>query len=150
VVEAIMKTAFVAVTIFLALAGLFVTFMLLAAQSANATDPTYLRCTYAAGTLLTNSGRFVIIGVDPDHHLIRFDEHGEVLNDTTTYRLTEMNDTTVKGSSDKNGEETQLEIDRLSGRAILYVDVTSITNRSRGERRWSSLSLNCQRTKPVM
>jgi hypothetical protein len=123
--------------------------MFVAVHSVNAADPTYLRCTYTE-TMAADPGRFMIISIDPDHHLIRFDEHGEVLNDTTTYRLTEMNDTTVKGSSDKNGEETQLEIDRLSGRAILYVDVTSITNRGQGERRWSSLSLNCQATKPVL
>jgi hypothetical protein len=93
----------------------------------------------------------VIIIVDPDHHLIRFDEHGEILNDTTTYRLTEMDDTTMKGAMvDKEGDENRLEIDRISGRVILYTDVTRVTYPKPSERVWRSLSLNCQLTKPVL
>jgi hypothetical protein len=128
-------------------------FMLVTVHSVNAADPTYLRCTYTE-TMPADPGRFMIISIDPDHHLIRFDEQGEVLNSTTTYRLTEMDDTTVKGATaDKDGDESRLEIDRISGRVILYVDVTrasGITDPKPGERRWSSLSLNCQPTKPVL
>jgi hypothetical protein len=132
----------------LRLSGLF---MLLAVQSANATDPTHLRCTYTQ-PMLADPGRFMIVSVDPDHHVIRLNEQGEVLNSTTIYRLTEMNDATVKGAMvDENGEQ-QLEIDRISGRVLLYVEVTRFGQRDLkpGERRWSSMSLNCQPTKPVM
>jgi hypothetical protein len=120
----------------------------------SAADLTYMRCTYTA-PFPADPKRFVIITVEPDHQLIRFGEHGEVLNDTTVYRLTEMNDTTVKGAMvDKDGDEQRLEIDRVSGRAILYVDVTRVANIGRpvkpGERQWSSMSLNCQKTKPVL
>jgi hypothetical protein len=77
------------------------------------------------------------------------------LNYITTYRLTEMNDTTVKGSTvDTDGEELQLEIDRISGRVILYVDVTRASGRWRPdlkpeERLWSSKSYDCKLTKPL-
>jgi hypothetical protein len=100
----------------LALIAAFIGFL---ATCVNAADPTYLRCTYTE-PMPADPNRFMIISVDPDHQRIRFDEHGEILNDTTTYRLTEMDNTTVKGTMvDKEGDENRLEIDRISGRVIL-------------------------------
>jgi hypothetical protein len=125
---------------------------MLAVRSANAAEPAYLRC--AAGNV-ADPGGFLIIGVDPDRHVIRFTERGVILNSTITFRLTEMDDTTVRGSMvDKDGEELRLEIDRISGRVILYVDVTRASGRWRpdlkpDERLWDSMSYNCQRTKPL-
>ncbi len=46
---------------------------MLAVRGVNATDPTYLRC--AAG-MVADPGMFLIIGIDPDRHLIRFTERG--------------------------------------------------------------------------
>jgi len=124
-------------------------------SGACAAEPlTYLRCTYAE-PIPADPTRVAYISIDPEHQLISFSERGSQLNDITNYRMTDMNDSTVKGSNiDKDGDETRLEIDRLSGRAILYVDKTRIENLGRQdklrERVWSSMSLNCQVTKPVI
>jgi hypothetical protein len=131
--------------------------------SANAADPTYLRCTYTQ-KMPADPRRFVVLTIEPDHHWIRFDEHGAVLNDTTQYVVLEMNDTTIKGiTTTKEGDDQRLEIDRPSGRATISVDETRMADKlwndkrqqvggfdlKPGEELWSSMSLDCKPAKPV-
>ena len=147
-------------------AALFGAFQLAGAgpikDAANASEPTYLRCTYAEPHPLYEA-RYVILTIGSGQ--IRFDDHGKTFTNTEIYALQEMDaGAEIKGVRITNrGNEAQVVIDRVSGRTTLRWefsrDADKLWNEKRqriggfdlkpGEKLWLAVYLNCKSTEPV-